>query len=76
MMMREMSNTILKAGAQLGFYRIISPLVKRGSGELYRVRHIQSERELALKVLSANTHCDREELKLLTLHVNELGSSL
>ncbi len=71
--MHQMSNTILAIGALFGPYRILSRLVIRGSGELYRVRDIQSERELALKVLSTNTHGDREGLNLLKLHVNELA---
>jgi serine/threonine protein kinase len=72
-MMLAISNTMLTAGTQLGSYRILSSLGKRQSGEVYRVKHIQSERELALKVLTAYTALDNEELNLFHRQANELA---
>src|SRR5262245_40443474 len=71
--MQTISNTMLTAGTQLGSYRILCPLDKRSSEEAYRVKHIESDRELALKVLSAPPACDHEELKLLQHQANELA---
>jgi serine/threonine protein kinase len=64
---------MLTAGTQLGSYRILCPLDKRTSEEVYRVKHIETKRELALKVLSAPPACDDEELKLLKCHASELA---
>ena len=72
-MMLAISNTMLTAGTQFGSYRILSPLGKRQSGEVYRVRHIQTERELALKVLPAYTAGDHERLEQFQRLSNELA---
>src|SRR5262245_11000595 len=67
------SNTMLTAGTQLGSYRIVSPLNKKKSCEVYRVKHIESERELALKVLPSSIARDDEGLKHLKRQANELA---
>jgi eukaryotic-like serine/threonine-protein kinase len=64
---------MLTAGTQLGSYRILCHLYKQTSGEVYRVKHIESERELALKVLSASNACDEQGFKLLKQQANELA---
>lgn len=64
---------MLTAGTQLGSYRILCPLDKQTSGEVYRVKHIESERELALKVLSAPNGCDDQGLKRLKQQTSELA---
>jgi len=64
---------MLIAGTQLGSYLILCPLDKRTSEEVYRVKHIESERELALKVLSAPPAGDDEGLKRLKYQANELA---
>ncbi len=72
-MMLAISNTMLTTGTQLGSYRILSPLGKRRRGEVYRVRHIQSDRDLVLKILPAYTDGDHERLKQLQSQSNELA---
>lgn len=72
-MQLAISNTMLTAGTQLGSYRILSALDKQTSGEVYRVKHIESERELALKVLSAPNACDEQGFKLLKQQASELA---
>jgi eukaryotic-like serine/threonine-protein kinase len=64
---------MLTVGTQLGSYRILCPLDKQTSGEVYRVKHIESERELALKVLSAPNVCDDQGFKLLKQQAIELA---
>ncbi len=71
--MLAISKTMLTVGTQLGSYRILSPLGKRRSGEVYRVRHIQSDRELALKVLPAYADGDHERLEQFQRQSNELA---
>jgi serine/threonine protein kinase len=72
-MMLAILNTMLTVGTQLGSYRILSPLGKKRSGEVYQVRHIQSDRELVLKVLPAYTDGDHERLKQFQRQSNELA---
>ncbi len=72
-MMLPISNTMLTAGTQLGSYRILSPLGKRRLGEVYRVTHIKSDRELVLKILPAYSDGDHERLRQLQRQSNELA---
>ena len=48
----------LTSGTKLGPYEIVSPLGAGGMGEVYRARDTRLEREVAIKVLSANLSSD------------------
>jgi eukaryotic-like serine/threonine-protein kinase len=48
----------LISGAKLGPYEILSPLGAGGMGEVYRARDTRLEREVAIKILSANLASD------------------
>jgi serine/threonine protein kinase len=62
---------MLTTGTQLGSYRIISRLGKGEWGDVYKVVHVESEQEMALKVLPASA-CDDEGVKLFKLQAKEL----
>ena len=49
----------LAAGAQLGRYKILSPLGRGGMGEVYRAKDTTLEREVAIKV-STGTIAQRD----------------
>jgi Tol biopolymer transport system component len=52
----------LAAGTRLGAYEILVPLGAGGMGEVYRARHTQLAREVAIKVLPADLASDPERL--------------
>ena len=51
---------VLKAGAHVGSFEILSPLGAGGMGEVYRAHDPRLEREVALKVLPAETLGDEK----------------
>ena len=44
----------LKAGETIGDYQVLSPLGSGGIGEVYKVRHVISQRVEALKLLRSD----------------------
>ena len=55
----------LSPGAKLGPYEIRSLLGAGGMGEVYRARDTKLEREVAIKVLPAETASDADRLRRL-----------
>jgi serine/threonine protein kinase len=49
---------VLTAGTRVGVFEVLSPLGAGGMGEVYRARDPRLEREVALKVLPAETLSD------------------
>jgi serine/threonine protein kinase len=55
-------DTELKAGQDLGPYRILSALDKGGMGEVYRARDMRLGRDVAIKVLPATLSADPDRI--------------
>ena len=55
----------LAPGSRFGAYEIISPLGAGGMGEVYRARDTRLGREVAIKILPGNLHCDRRRIERL-----------
>ena len=53
----------LSAGALLGPYEILAPLGAGGMGEIYRARDSRLGRDVAIKVLPADSSTDPDRLK-------------
>jgi len=53
----------LSAGTRLGFYEILAPLGSGGMGEVYRAHDTRLGRDVAIKVLTAQTATDSERLQ-------------
>ena len=53
----------LRAASRLGPYEILAPLGAGGMGEVYRARDIRLEREVAVKILSADFSRDPDRLR-------------
>ena len=63
------------AGARIGSFEILSPLGAGGMGEVYRARDSRLEREVALKVLPAETLGD-EKARARLLREARMASKL
>jgi TolB-like protein len=66
---------VLKAGTRVGSFEILSPLGAGGMGEVYRALDPRLEREIALKVLPAETVSD-ERARARLLREARLASKL
>ncbi len=53
----------LTSGSRLGPYEVVSPLRAGGMGEVYRARDTRLDREVAIKVLPAESSTDPDRLK-------------
>ena len=53
----------LAAGAQLGPYEVLAPLGAGGMGEVYRARDTRLGRDVAVKVLPADSSSDKDRLR-------------
>ena len=53
----------LSAGTRLGPYEILSPIGAGGMGEVYRARDTRLQRDVAIKVLSAEFSADADRLR-------------
>jgi serine/threonine protein kinase len=64
----------LAAGAKLGHYTILSALGAGGMGEVYRARDGRLDREVALKILSAEFTGDAERLQRFAREAQTLAA--
>jgi hypothetical protein len=64
----------LLAGARLGPYEILAPLGAGGMGEVYRARDSRLGREVAIKVLPADSANDPERLKRFEQESRAVGA--
>ena len=53
----------LRAASRLGPYEILAPLGAGGMGEVYRARDTRLERDVAVKILSADFSKDPDRLR-------------
>lgn len=63
----------LAAGVRLGRYEIASPIGKGGMGEVYRARDTELHRDVAIKVLPAESGADPERLRRFTDEARTMG---
>jgi serine/threonine protein kinase/tetratricopeptide (TPR) repeat protein len=64
----------LVTGSRIGAYEILAPLGAGGMGEVYRARHHQLDREVAVKVLPARLLNDEGALKRFTREAKMLAT--
>src|SRR5690349_13105068 len=53
----------LKVGAKLGVYEVLAPAGAGGMGEVYRARHPELQRDVAIKLLPASFANDPDRLR-------------
>jgi serine/threonine protein kinase len=63
----------LSAGTRLGPYEILTLIGSGGMGDVYRARDTRLDRDVAMKVLPAQTTADPERLLRFDSVINSLG---
>ena len=64
----------LKPGARLGPYEVLAPLGAGGMGEVYRARDERLGREVAIKVLPADSSADADRLRRFEQEARTVGA--
>ncbi|MBI5479244.1 MAG: serine/threonine-protein kinase [Deltaproteobacteria bacterium] len=64
----------LPAGQRVGAYEVIAPLGAGGMGEVYRARDPRLDREVAIKVLSADVAGDADRLRRFEQEARSVGA--